>query len=171
MGSPRPAHRYLATLTWTLSSFFFLSPPTLASIQIQASGSWTVAVSPPGAAGRDVNESIESDALSMMLQIDQNPGGWLPNGKGWRVTVSRSGDWHPNLRLRIKRTTGGTPPGCLVGATDFLEVPDSDHPVEFFECNSQNEISSIGYQLQIQGVSVLVGPLNQTTLRFTVVEF
>ena len=90
----------------------------------------------------------------------------------WRVDVSKADTtWNANLHLYIQRTADGTgdghPLAAIAGGTTYQEITNTI--TSFF--TGRRIRTDVKAQLQLQGLSVIVGPANfSTTVTFTLTE-
>jgi hypothetical protein len=150
-----------------------LAPAAAISIVISTgSGGWTVNVPPanlPTVAGSDISVTTYTSGTNQTILRVNSP--FTSGFTGWRVDVSRIvTTWNAGLHLFIRRTNNGTPGGRLVGPLNVYQEVTAT-PTEFFRCNSRTQITNIRCQLQLQGVSAVVGRSNSASIVYTVTEF
>ncbi len=171
-----PRVRTLLPAAGCILAALFLTLAAVPAVPINlnlTTGDWTVTVPPadlPTVPGTDISVStFTSAANQVVFDIRRNPGGWMTGGTGWIVTVHRGAPetWHANLHLFIRRTSADA---NLVGPLNvYQEVTGTDQ--EMYRCNTQTAVQNIAHQLEIRGVSAVIGQVNSTTVYYTVTEF
>jgi hypothetical protein len=137
-----------------------------AQISISTSGSWSRSVGASdltAGAGSDLAPAYESAAGAITVSISGTAGG----ADAWRIDVKKvDASWIAALRMYVRRTDSGSG-GSVSGGTTYQQVTDAD--LSFFD--GAGDVSGIGLQVQVGGVSVSVPPAPYaTTVYFTVVD-
>lgn len=152
---------------------FLLISNCLFSQSIVVKGSW---IWPPQInwisdlteAGNDYIGTYESDLNETEISLDSGQG----NRKRWLVVNIHKeinpSDWHPNLELQLRRTSGGTNSNFnIYNGESFQTVTDN---YSFF-FNTYGDQDNVPIQYKINGISVLLPVQDYTaTVVFTVFE-
>jgi hypothetical protein len=114
-------------------------------------------------AGSDLIDSYESIADAVSISISETTGA----SGDWRVDVKKvDSNWDGSFYLYVKRTSQGNG-GSVSGGTGYQEVTDVDQ--SFFD--GSGDVSGIGVQLKLSGVSVQIPPdTYTTTVYYTIVD-
>jgi hypothetical protein len=157
------------TTTLLILQIIFLSisiGKKIQAIDIVVTGSWVLSIDASdlqAGAGSDLVDTYESAADAVSISISGTTGA----SDNWRVDVKKvDTDWDSSFYLYVKRTSGGTG-GSVSGGTDYQEITDVDQ--SFFD--GSDDVSGIGIQLKLSGVSVQIPPdTYSTTVYYTVVD-
>lgn len=136
------------------------------AIDIVIAGDWLLTVDASdllAGAGSDLIDTYESIADVASISISGTAGA----SDNWRVDVKKvDTGWYGSFHLYVQRTSGGTG-GSVSGGTVYQEITDADQ--SFF--NGSDDVSGIGIQFQLSGVSVQIAPdTYTTTVYYTVVD-
>ena len=136
------------------------------AIDIVVTGDWLLTVDASdlqAGAGSDLIDTYESIADAVSISISGTAGA----SDNWRVDVKKvDTDWYGSFYLYVKRTSGGTG-GSVSGGAAYQEITDADE--SFFD--GSDDVSGIGIQLKLSGVSVQIPPdTYTTTVYYTVVD-
>ncbi len=143
-------------------------------VTIDISGSWSLTITSAdltAGAGSDFTSSYESNTDQISVDIDKVVSGnfwdWFLS-YNWRVDVNKQDvNWHSDMELYVRRTSGGFGFGSISGGTSYQQITSSDRT--FFSGNGRRYW--IPLQLQLQGMSVEVPPGNYSTVvYYTVTE-
>lgn len=150
----------------TVLFLMFLQAAAWAQISISTSGSWSRSVDASdlvSGAGSNLASSYESTAGAITLTITGTVGGT----DSWRIDVKKvDASWSSVLPLYFRRTDAGSG-GSVSGGTTYQQITDAD--LSFF--SGAGDVSGIGLQAQVGGVSVTVPPAAYSTaVYFTVVD-
>jgi len=137
-----------------------------AQVSIATSGSWSRTVDASdlvSGAGSDLASSYESSAGAITLTVSGTTGGT----DAWRIDVKKVDvSWISALLVYFRRTDSGSG-GSVSGGTAYQQITDAD--LSFF--SGAGDVSAIGLQAEVGGVSVAVPPATySTTVYFTVVD-
>ena len=136
------------------------------AIDIVLTGIWSVNIDAGDLAagvGSDLNPSYESPADQVLLDILNTMGG----GDNWRIDVKKSDiAWSPNISVYTRRTSGGSG-GSVSGGETYQIITNTDQSL----FTGTADVSDIGMQYKIDGVSIDIDPSNYvTTIIYTVVD-
>ena len=136
----------------------------LRAIDIFVSGSWFVTIDATNlqnGPGSDLDPTHTSSNTQIRITIRNT-------NRSWIVYVrSVPANWHPDVRLGLRRTRDGLGPGWISGGTSWMELDEIDR--EFFRGSMRR--SNVRARCGIDGVSVAVPPDTYSTIvMYTVME-
>lgn len=115
----------------------------------------------PNEAGADLNSTVETSPNFNQLDIRN-----LADAKGWKISVSRQDiNWPAAFTLSVKRTSNGIPcvtcAGVNTGSSVSGYIPLGTLEQDFIFGNG--EVSNIGLQFKIDGISLVVDAQSYST--------
>jgi hypothetical protein len=137
-----------------------------AEINITVAGSWLLTIDATDlvdGAGTGLIDTYENIADAVSISISGTTGA----SDTWRVDVKKvDTDWYGSFHLYVQRTSEGTG-GSVSGGAAYQEITDMNQ--SFFD--GSDDVSGIGIQLKLSGVSVQIPPdTYATTVYYTVVD-
>jgi hypothetical protein len=136
------------------------------AIDLELTGTWTITIDSGDLAagpGTDLTAIYESPADQVLVDILNSMGG----GDSWRIDVKKSDvSWNSNLSVYARRTSDGFG-GSVSGGESYQIITNSDQSL----FTGTDDITDIGMQYKINGVSININPNNYaTTIIYTVVD-
>jgi len=153
-----------------IAASIFSAAISLFSQDINVSGSWELTIDESDMQSgfiSDLNSTYESPADQVTASVNNSSYGFFGLWY-WRIDVSRdNSQWHNNLHLDVRRSSGGFGFGSIYGGTSYQEVTTS---TQAFLTGSRFRLW-IGFQYRLRGVSVAVpAGTYVTTVTYTIVE-
>ena len=143
----------------TITTFLALLAPAY-GYDLNSSGGWSVDISAANLinyAGSNLEPELESASGVSNLSVTNGSGGWT-------VSMRKSGG-HSNVRIFVKRTSGGIGNGNISGGTAYLELTGSN---TVFFTGTQNK-TGISLQYKLTGLSIDIPPaVYLSSITFTV---
>lgn len=130
---------------------------------LMSTGDWTRQIGASdlnGGAGSDLTSQYESAPGSTTLTISNTTPGT------WRVYARRSDStWNGSVALSIKRTSDGSGPGTISGASSYVQLTLIDTEI----CSGTGDRTTVGLQFRLDGMSKNVSPgTYSSTVIFTI---
>ena len=136
------------------------------AIDVDINGAWSVTIDSSdlvAGAGSILKKIYESPADQVLVDILNTMGG----GDTWRIDVKKSDiSWNSDILVYARRTSSGSG-GTVTGGETYQEITNSDQSLFI----GVADVSDIGMQYKIDGVSIDINPNNySTTIIYTVVD-
>lgn len=136
------------------------------AIDVTTTGDWTQTIDSDdllSGAGSNLNSTYESSSEQVLIDISNTMG----SGDSWRIDIRKSDiSWNSNIKVFAHRTSNGSG-GSVYGGTSYIQITDSDQT--FF--SGTDDVSDIGIQYKIEGISIEINPnIYTTTIIYTVVD-
>lgn len=147
-------------------SLWLPAPPARAALSVTVAGDWRLGLTRQtlvGRPGSDLSMILESDPGTAALTVS----GAVDGNQRWCVQISRSDTrWHPDLRLQVRRGSGGVGAGVLRGGLAYQTVETVPGTL-LIGCGNRLQVP---LQFRLCGFSARVPPAQYATaLTYTVV--